>query len=159
MRFEGNQTLVGIAEILRKSEEYIGGPGRFDVRCVATRAGNSWFNHVTLVHFGLALGEQRPTEVIRLGAAILFRSQFEGESEMSAERLQQISTAWQESAGLQTRRQLQDQAFVQRVFFRRPRSRALARLDLPPLGASVVSGSAVWRPGTISRHRSGAIRI
>src|SRR5207248_1149056 len=96
--------------------EFLGGAGRFTARSVVVRAGDQWFNHVTVIHFGLAHGTLGPRDVVRLADAALVESQFELDHEISADELQAVATSWQDAVSLAGRREFQDQTTVQRAF-------------------------------------------
>lgn len=116
MRFDGNQSLANVVTMLNRATDFLGGHGRFTVRSVVVRAGNQWFNHVTVMHFGLSDGPISPRDVVPLTDAVLVESQFDGQHEMSVDDLQAMATSWQEAVSLTDRRELQEQTSVHRTF-------------------------------------------
>jgi hypothetical protein len=71
MRFDGNQPMASVVAMLNRAAEVLGGICRFTVRSVVVRAGDQWFNHVTVVHFGLRDGELKPHDVVPLTDVVL----------------------------------------------------------------------------------------
>src|SRR5437867_4388725 len=116
MRFDGNQPMASVVAMLNRAAEFLGGAGRFTVRSVVVRAGDQWFNHVTMIHFGLADGELKPRDVVPLTDAVLTASQFDPKHEISTDELQAVATSWQDAVSVASGREFQEQTTVQRAF-------------------------------------------
>ena len=116
MRFEGNQPMPSVIAVLNRAAEFLGGAGRFTARSVVVRAGEQWFNHVTVIRFGLAHGTLGPRDVIQLADAALVESQLDLDHEISADELHAVATWWQDAVSAGGRREFQEQTTVQRAF-------------------------------------------
>src|SRR5438128_531220 len=116
MRFDGNQPMTNVVAMLNRAAEFLGGAGRFTVRSVVVRAGDQWFNHVTVIHFGLSDGALRSRDVVPLSDAVLVASQFDPKHEISTDEFQAMAVSWQDAVSLAGRPEFQEQTTVQRAF-------------------------------------------
>jgi hypothetical protein len=116
MRLAGNEPVANVLAVINRPEEYLGAPGRLVARSVAVRVDREWYNHVTVIRFGLRDGTLKDRKVIMLADVLLLETQLDTDREISAQEFQNLATAWRDAVGAADSPGFQDQSSVQRTF-------------------------------------------
>jgi hypothetical protein len=116
MNLAGNESITRVLGVLNGSEEYLAGPKRVSVRAVVVRAGDEWYNHVTLAHLQLRHDAPSAPEIVGLRDAVLTAHEFDIDGTISIADLQSILNAWRKAVGATDTKGFQEQCTVQRGF-------------------------------------------